>query len=178
MPKFILSVIDFFYPMFRRFMPHQTFRYAACGGFNTSLDILIFFISYNFIFRKQVVYVGPVAISAHIAAFLSAFCITFPVGFYLSRYVVFSESTLRGRVQLTRYFFLVLACIGLNYTFLKLFIEQFHFYATVSKILTTFIVVGFSYFTQKHFTFKATVEANTKTIKIHLPDSDRPQLEK
>ena len=170
MRKLILSFIDIFYPLFRRLMPLQTFRYAACGSFNTALDILIFFISYNFILEKQVVHVASFAISPHIAAFLSAFCITFPVGFYLSRYVVFSESNLRGRVQLTRYFLLVLACIGLNYMFLKLFVEQFHIYPTVSKILTTFIVVGFSYFTQKHFTFKTRVQQNTKTIKIHLPE--------
>jgi putative flippase GtrA len=46
-------------------------------------------------------------------------------------------------------------CIYLNYIFIKLFVEHFHFYPTVSKIFTTIIVVSFSYFTQKHFTFKA-----------------------
>lgn len=151
-------------------MPLQTFRYAACGGSNTTLDILIFFISYNFIFDKQVVHAGPIAISPHIAAFLLAFFITFPVGFYLSRYVVFTESNLRGRTQLTRYLLLVLACIALNYMFLKLFVEQFHIYPTISKILTTVVVVAFSYLTQKHYTFKTRVAQNTKTIKIHLPD--------
>ncbi len=151
-------------------MPLQTFRYAACGGFNTMLDILIFFISYNFIFHKQVVHIGGIAISPHIASFLAAFCITFPVGFYLSRYVVFTESNMRGRVQLLRYFLLVLGCIALNYMFLKIFVEQLHIYPTVSKILTTLIVVTFSYLTQKHYTFKTRVEENTKTIKIHLPD--------
>lgn len=151
-------------------MPLQTFRYAACGGVNTMLDILIFFISYNFIFRKEVVHIGSIAISPHIAAFLAAFCVTFPVGFYLSRYVVFSESNIRGRVQLFRYFLLVLGCIALNYLFLKIFVEQLHIYPTVSKILTTLIVVAFSYLTQKHYTFKTRVEENTKTIKIHLPD--------
>jgi putative flippase GtrA len=30
-----------------------------------------------------------------------------------------------------------------------------HIYPTVAKILTTFIVVAFSFLTQKHFTFKA-----------------------
>ncbi len=134
------------------------------------LDILIFFISYNFIFRKEVVHIGSIAISPHIAAFLAAFCVTFPVGFYLSRYVVFSESNIRGRVQLFRYFLLVLGCIALNYMFLKIFVEQLHIYPTVSKILTTVIVVAFSYLTQKHYTFKTRVEENTKTIKIHLPD--------
>lgn len=151
-------------------MSLQTFRYAACGGVNTMLDILIFFISYNFIFRKEVVHIGSIAISPHIAAFLAAFCVTFPVGFYLSRYVVFSESNIRGRVQLFRYFLLVLGCIALNYMFLKIFVEQLHIYPTVSKILTTVIVVAFSYLTQKHYTFKTRVEENTKTIKIHLPD--------
>jgi putative flippase GtrA len=43
----------------------------------------------------------------------------------------------------------------LNYIFIKLFVEQFHLYATVAKILTTVIVVSFSYLTQKNFTFRA-----------------------
>jgi hypothetical protein len=29
-----------------------------------------------------------------------------------------------------------------------------HFFPTVSKIITTFFVVGFSYMAQKHFSFK------------------------
>lgn len=153
MRKLVLSFIDFFYPMFRRLMPLQTFRYAACGGLNTALDILIFFISYNFIFHKQIVHVSTFAISPHIAAFLAAFCVSFPIGFCLNKYVVFAESNLRKRTQLSRYFLLVLACIALNYMFLKLFVEQLHIYPTISKIITTVIVVTFSYFTQKHFTF-------------------------
>jgi putative flippase GtrA len=164
MKNLILAIIDFFYPLFRRFMPLQTFRYAACGGFNTFLDIGIFFVSYNFIFKKQVVYVGGFAISPYIAAFLAAFCVTFPLGFYFSRYVIFSGSNLKGRIQLFRYFLLVLACIGLNYMFLKIFVEQFGIYPTVAKLFTTVIVVSFSYLTQKHFTFQ------TKTIKIHSPE--------
>lgn len=146
-------------------MPLQTFRYAACGGFNTLLDISIFFVSYNYIFNKQVVHLGSTAISPHVAAFLAAFIITFPVGFYFSRYVVFTGSNLRGRIQLFRYLLLVLACIALNYMFIKLFVEQFNIYPTIAKIMTTFIVVSFSYLTQKHFTFK------TKTIKIHKTDN-------
>jgi len=42
----------------------------------------------------------------------------------------------------------------LNYVFLKLFLEYFHIYPTISKIMTTGIVVIFSYLTQKHYAFK------------------------
>ncbi|HEY0676889.1 MAG TPA: GtrA family protein [Chitinophagaceae bacterium] len=155
MPKnYIISVIDLFYPPFRKFMPRQTFRYVACGGGNTLLDIVLYFISYHFILNKQVLELGPIAISPHIAAFIIAFCISFPTGFYLMRSIVFTDSTLRGRVQLFRYFLLVAVCIMLNYAFLKLFVEQWGIYPTPSKILTTIIVVSFSYLTQKHFTFR------------------------
>jgi putative flippase GtrA len=150
----IVSLIDFFYKPFRKLMPIQTFRYAACGGGNTILDIFLYFISYNYILGKQIVYTPAGPISPHIAAFLISFSVSFPTGYLLNRYIVFPGSILRGRIQLFRYFLLVLVCVYLNYVFIKLFVEHFHIFPTVSKILTTVIVVSFSYFTQKHFTFK------------------------
>lgn len=135
-------------------MPLQTFRYAACGGFNTVLDITLFFISYNFILRKLPVHIGPLTIGAHIAAFLIGFCITFPIGFYLSRYVVFEATSVAKREQLRKYFLVVLGCLLLNYGFLKLFVDVFGWYPTPSKIVTTFFVVIFSYLSQKNYTFK------------------------
>jgi putative flippase GtrA len=151
----ILAVVDAFYPLFKRVMPLQTYRYAACGGFNTLLDISLFFISYNYIFHKETVHLPFMAISAHIAAFLAAFLVTFPVGFYLSRYVVFQETSVAKRKQLSRYFMVVLGCLLLNYTFLKLFVEVLGWYPTVSKIVTTVFVVAFSYVSQKYFTFRS-----------------------
>ena len=150
----ILAIIDFFYPPFRKLMPIQTFRYAACGGGNTLLDIFLYFISYNFVLQKQVVFTPAGPISPHIAAFLMSFAISFPTGYLLNRYIVFPGSILRGRVQLFRYFLLVVLCVFLNYIFIKLFVEHLHLYPTVSKMLTTVIVVSFSYLTQKNFTFK------------------------
>lgn len=153
--EFINTTLDLLYLPFRRLMPMQTFRYAACGGGNTLLDIFIYFISYNFILRKEILYSPIGAISPYIAAFFIAFAVSFPMGFYLSRNIVFKGSHLRGRVQLFRYSLLVVVCIILNYVCIKLFVEQFGIYPTVSKILTTVIVVSFSYVTQKHFTFRA-----------------------
>jgi putative flippase GtrA len=152
--KQIISFIDFFYPPFRKLMPLQTFRYAACGGANTLLDIFIFFISYNYILQKQVLHLGFISFKPYIAALIISFCVSFPTGFLLMRHVVFSESSLHGGVQLFRYFLMVLICIILNYIFLKFFVERFNIYPTIAKILTTAIVVTFSYLTQKNYTFK------------------------
>ena len=151
-------MVDLFYPLFRRVMPLKTFRYAACGGFNTILDITLFFISYNFILKKQAIHLSFITIGAHIGAFLIGFCVTFPIGFYLSRYVVFQETSVPKRSQLRKYFVVVLGCLFLNYGFLKLFVDVFGWYPTPSKIITTFFVVAFSYLTQKNYTFKAVAQ--------------------
>ncbi len=154
--KVILAMIDGVYPVFKKMMPLQTFRYAACGGANTILDITLFFISYNFILQKQFIHLGWLTISPHIASFIISFCITFPIGFYLSRYVVFQETTVTKKKQLFKYFIVVLGCVLLNYGFLKFFVDYLGWYPTMAKIVTTFFVVIFSYTSQKNFTFKGT----------------------
>lgn len=150
----ILGVIDFFHRPFSRWIDAQTFRYLACGGSNTVMDILIYFVSYNYIFAKEPIHIGFLTITPYIAAFLVSFSISFPLGFILSKYIVFSHSNIQGRIQLFRYAVLVGMCIFLNYIFLKLFIEWCGFYPTPSKVLTTAIVAVFSYISQRNFTFK------------------------
>lgn len=139
-------------------MDKQTFRYAASGGSNTIFDILLYFIAYNFVFKKEIFHFGSIAISPYIAAFLITFPITFVSGFLLSRYIVFPESAdTKKRIQITRYLIIVLICIFLNYVFLKFFVEIAGWWPLASKIATTFFVVAFSYFSQKKFAFRKQV---------------------
>lgn len=153
--KVVLAIVDAFYPLFKKFMPLQTFRYAACGGANMLFDIFLYSLSYNYFTGKKIVYIGSFAISPYIFAFLVSFCLSFPAGFYLSRYVVWQQTQTKKRIQVFRYFLIVIACIALNYFFLKLFIEEFHWWPTVSKIITSVFVVLFSYLTQRNYSFKA-----------------------
>jgi putative flippase GtrA len=152
--KSILFMVDLIYPLFKKFMSLQTFRYAACGGINTLSDIGIFTFGYHVIFRKHNFNLGPLTLSPHIASLWLAFCITVPIGFYLNRYVVFQESGLRRRSQLLRYLLVTLICMALNYVLLKLFVDYWGLYPTPSKILTTVFVVIFSYTSQTFFFFK------------------------
>ena len=159
----ILQVVDFFYPPFKKFMPLQTFRYAACGGGNTALGIILYFIAYNFIFEKQNVELGFATLSPYIAAeYLFAIWITFPLGFYLSRYVVFPGSEVKKGIQLFRYFLTVAGAVILKYFLLKLFIEVFGWYPTPSNMAAAVFVITFSYLSQKYFSFKIATEIKLK----------------
>ncbi len=157
----ILNIVDFFYPLFKRVMPLQTFRYAACGGANVLLGIVLYSIGYNFIFQKEIVHLGFIpfygnlALKPFIAAdYLFAIWINFAIGFYLNRYVVFTESDLKKHVQLFRYLVVVIANMILNYWLLILFAHKLQWYPTPSKIVTTGLLIVFSYFSQKHYSFK------------------------
>lgn len=152
--KLILDLLDWLYNPFRNFLPEETFRYAATGSANTALDIGLYFIFYNYVFHKQVLDLGFLALSPYIAAFVFVFPITFISGFILAKYITFTQSSLRGTMQLFRYGMTVAGAIFLNYLLLKLFVEQFHIFPTPSKMITTVIVVAYSYLLQRYFTFK------------------------
>ena len=151
----ITRVINFFYlPIFSRVMSFQTFKYAACGGGNMVLDFLLYYIIYNYVLQENLVDLGVIAISAHIAAFLVQFPITFFTGFWLNKHVVFIGSIVRTHSQLIRYLIVVCGSILINYLSLKLFVEYFGLIAELAKILTIVITVIYSYLMQKNFTFK------------------------
>ncbi len=141
-------------------MPIRTFRYAVCGGSNMLLDIFIYYVSYNFILHKQILDLGFIAFKPHIAALWMAFAVSFPIGFLLSKYIVFDSSQLKGGTQLFRYLLIVGVNLILNYVFLKVMVEYMNFYPTIARIFTICIIVTFSFLSQKHFTFKERKESH------------------
>ncbi|HUW06728.1 MAG TPA: GtrA family protein [Williamwhitmania sp.] len=172
--NWIIAIIDWFYKPFRKYIPLETFRYAACGGGNMVLDTILYFISYNFILKKEPVDLGFTTVAPHIAAFIMAFCISFPTGFLLNKYITFIQSELKSKIQLFRYGVIVVGSILFNFVLLELFVEYFDFYPTPSKMLTTAIIVVFSYFSQKYYSFKTD---NKGHIVIYEHFSNEPALE-
>lgn len=158
MRKFLLKIIDFFYPPFSRWLPLHTFRYLVSGGTTATSGIIIYYIVYNWILHQKDVYLDypplPGLITAPIAAFIIESVVTFFIGFMLNKYLIFTKSNLKGRIQLFRYGSVVATNILLNYAMLKVLVEAFGFYPTVSKIIITGLLAVFSYFSQKHFTFR------------------------
>ncbi len=152
--KKITSIIDFFYPLVKNRVSLQLFRYGATGGANVAFDLLLYFIFYNFVLKHQMLHLGFVTLSAHVAALAIVFPISFTTGFLLQKYVTFSASILRGKQQVIRYFMVVMLNLLLNYLGLKLFVDLLGFYPTPSKMIITAIATLVSYFSQKKFTFK------------------------
>ena len=152
----ICRLIDFFYPPFRKYMAIQFFRYGVSGVANMIFDWILYFLVYHTVLHQQMLHLGIVTLSSHIAALFITFPVTFLSGFLLQKYVTFSTSELRGRVQLFRYFLVLVANLLLNYLGLKILVEFIHVFPTPAKMLVTIVTTLFSYFSQKKYTFKKT----------------------
>ena len=160
--QIITKIIDFFYIPFRKIMPEQLFRYAACGGGNLVLDWILYFLIYNFVIGHDLVsiqfsvfsYQFAQAITPHIATLCIVFPITLLTGFWLQKYVTFTTSQLNSWRQLSRYIFIVGINLAINYFGLKLCVEIWGWYPTPSKMVITLITVAISYFGQKYYTFR------------------------
>jgi putative flippase GtrA len=152
--KSILNCIDLFYKPFNKWISLQSFRYIACGGFNTAFDIFLFSVSYHLVFKKQNVTFGLFTMSPHVAALIFAFSISFCSGFYLSRHVVFPQSGLSATGQMSRLLLVSILAITLNYLFLTVLVDYCGIYPTAAKITTSGCVALLSYLSQTYFFFR------------------------
>ena len=148
--------IDLFYRPFRKYMTLQFFRYGVSGVANMIFDWTLYFIVYHYVLHQQMLDMGIFTFSSHIGALFITFPVSFLSGFLLQKYVTFSTSELRGRVQLFRYFLVLLANLLLNYLGLKILVEFIHMFPTPAKMTVTIFTTLFSYFSQKKYTFKKT----------------------
>lgn len=156
--RLLLSMIDFFYPPFKGLLSKQTFRYAAAGGGNVVLGFLVYSLSYALLFKAQPLLLPFYAFKPHSASLFLSFCVTFLVGFFMSKFVVFSDSDIKGRIQLFRYLVICLFNLLLNYLLLKLLVERFYLSPVLAQVITVLFVVSFSYLAQRNFSFKITAK--------------------
>ncbi len=150
----IRQFIEFFYPPFQRFFPKEFFRYGVVGTFNVVFDWVLYFVAFHFILKKEMLHLGFITLSPHIAALALSFPISFLTGFLLQKYVTFTLSTLKGKVQMVRYGIVVILNLLINYFGLKLFVDIVGWFPTPSKMLITLVTVLISFLLQKKFTFK------------------------
>jgi putative flippase GtrA len=156
MRKALLRFIDFFYPPFSKWLPLHTFRYIISGGTNTASGIILYFIIYNYLLHQQdlVLPFRPGMITAPVAALVIEAPLTFLIGFTLNKYLVFTKSELKGRIQMFRYGIVVVTNLMLNFAMIKIMVETFNFYPSVAKFITTILLAVASYFIQTHFSFR------------------------
>jgi putative flippase GtrA len=150
----IRKVIDFFYPPFQKYMTLQFFRYGLVGSVNLLFDWVLYFLIYNFVLQHEMLNLGIVTLSSHIAAMAIKMPVVLLSGFILQKYVTYSSSNLRGSIQLFRYTTVFFINLVINYIGLKILVDGLNVWPTPSNMIVSILTIFISYFSQKHYTFK------------------------
>ncbi|WP_316803854.1 GtrA family protein [Pedobacter nototheniae] len=149
----ILAFIDFFHPPFKKYISQHNFRYLVTGGSSAALGILVYAIAFKYIFTQPEIGILNIVLKRDTAALIVDFAVVIPYSFLMNRYVIFTHSEVRGRTQLLRFLNLNFINILLTTILLKFFAEILHIYPTVSRVIVTVLIAGFSYLYQHYFTF-------------------------
>lgn len=135
----------------------QSFRFLISGGTAAGVDVVSYYVIFNYILLKQDISFFHSIVSAPVASLICSFSLGFVTSFALSKYFVFTESNLRGRQQLVRFIVVGAINFACNYFLMKFFVEFLHFFPTVARVISIGIVAFLSFYLHKVFTFKVKV---------------------
>lgn len=155
MKKLLEKIVNWLYfPIFRKFIPYDLFRYLFCGGLNALLDVLLYAFFYHVVFGKNDLDLGFVVLSGHIAALFATYPIVYFTGFWMMNNVALKGSPVKTGTKMLRYLSVGALNVVLNYAGLKLFVDVLHFYPTPSKAALIIITAVISFLLQKNFSFR------------------------
>lgn len=118
------------------------------------MGLLVYFVCYQYLFRETVFDLGFYAFKAHSASLFCSFLITFPIGFFFARFVVFDNS-FKNQGPTVPLFHDLLVQPFLNYLLLKIFVELLAWHAVIAQFMTVLMVVAFSFVAQRNFSFQS-----------------------
>lgn len=149
----ILAFIDFFHPPFKKYLSLHNFRYLATGGTTFVLGNVVYWLAFHHLFKTDEVEILFFTFKKGIASYTVDFAVVIPFSFIMNRYVVFTHSEVRGRVQLFRFLNLQLINILMNIFLYKFLADVLLVYPTIARFIVSILIAGFSYIYQHYFTF-------------------------
>lgn len=133
---------------------NKVFKFFLSAGIGLLIDVMVYSISFTYLIASNGIKIFNHQSSAHEFSLLISYSCGVIANFSLSKYAVFSESTVASRKQFFR--FALIAGIGFfaNYTLLRFFVEFCSILPILARILSA-LGLGFaSYYIHKFFTFK------------------------
>ena len=156
MIRIIRAFLDLFYPLVSKIFDKTTYYYAVAGSTNLVLGWVLFWVLDHWVINSKTVELPLFEHPVHSYTVIAAVCgvFRFLFGFLMMRYVVFTESQLKGRVQFFRYGLSALISATVNWILIKLMVDTFALNASLCNVFASVGVVTISYFLQRKFSFR------------------------
>lgn len=154
--------------MINKILQLKLIRYGIAAAVATVVDVFIYFIAFNFIYRKQDLHLfNFMVLSAPTASLILSYSCGLLTNFTITKYFVFTESDLRGHHQLMRYIMVAVLILFLNYAFMSFLIKTLDWYPTIARATSAVTVGMLSFIIHKAFSFKVSKEEQSEEEEIY-----------
>lgn len=141
--------------MLQQVFSSKIFRYFISAGLATWVDVVIYFLSFNYLYQKNDIDLfGHYTVSAATASLMLSYTCGLLTNFTITKWIVFSESELATHKQLFRYVLVALLVLVLNYFLMRLLIRDFSWYPTVARAVSAVGIGLISFVIHKTFSFR------------------------
>ena len=143
--------------MVRNILDNKIVRYFFSAGIATVVDVTVYFLAFNFIYEKQDIHLfNLVTLSAPTGSLMLSYTCGLMTNFLITKYLVFTESDLRGIHQLARYVMVAMVILLLNYFFMSFLIKVLEWFPTIARIVSAITIGMLSFVIHKFYSFRVT----------------------
>jgi putative flippase GtrA len=139
----------------RRIFKSKIFRYFLSAGLATWVDVMVYFLAYNYVYRKMDFDLfGLILISAPTASLMLSYTAGLITNFTVTKFLVFHESDLETHKQLFRYVLVAIGVLCMNYVLMSFLIRQLEWYPTISRAVSAITIGVISFTVHRSFSFR------------------------
>ncbi|MCJ8209668.1 GtrA family protein [Mucilaginibacter sp. RS28] len=146
--------------IFQQLMRNQIFRFVISAGTGFLVDIIAYYVLYNFVFTAHSYQIINHSVSNYLLSLIISFFMGVLVNFLINRFLVFSESTLAPYKQAIRFFSVAIIGFFANMLVLKFMVTIVHLYPPVARIAAALSLFFASFFVHKLFSFNLKLRPN------------------
>lgn len=140
-----------------RLVQNKLFRYFISAGLATWVDIMVYFMAYNYLYQKTDISVFNLfTVSAATASLFLSYTMGLLTNFLMTRYLVFGDSELEFHKQLFRYVLVALLVLALNWVLMRVLIREFDWWPTLARATSALCIGLLSFVIHKTFSFRMT----------------------
>ncbi len=137
-----------------RILNLKVVRYFFSAASATVVDVMIYFLAFNYLYHKKDIHLPYYTLSATTASLMISYSCGLLTNFFLTKTLVFKESDLKGHHQFLRFLMVALGVLLLNYFFMRFLIRQMEWYPTIARAFSAVSIGLLSFVVHKSFSFR------------------------
>ncbi|RKR83155.1 putative flippase GtrA [Mucilaginibacter gracilis] len=139
--------------LWKRLLKNQVVRFVLSAGVGFAVDMLAYYLLYDYVFSNNLYNVLGLDVSRYVLSFAISFFLGVMVNFLITRFLVFSESSLSPGKQFVRFSGVATLGFFANLGILAILVKRLNINPIIARPAAALSLFFLSFFVHKFFSF-------------------------